>query len=79
MKIEKTYKVAQNGLSDELLSVGESSLFQVLVAISEPSAFIFWNSIQNPRIYATMRQTKNDWSQAWKQLLPLSEKIKQGL
>ncbi|WP_125351660.1 hypothetical protein J1C76_09860 [Streptococcus sanguinis] len=40
-KIEKTYKVAQNGLSDELLSVGESSLFQVLFAISEPSAFIF--------------------------------------
>ncbi|EGD37455.1 hypothetical protein HMPREF9383_0486 [Streptococcus sanguinis SK150] len=41
MKIEKTYKVAQNGLSDELLSVGEFSLFQVLFAISEPSAFIF--------------------------------------
>ncbi|EGC27978.1 hypothetical protein HMPREF9392_0499 [Streptococcus sanguinis SK678] len=41
MKIEKTYKVAQNGLSDELLSVGEFSLFRALFAISEPSVFIF--------------------------------------
>ncbi|EGF20705.1 hypothetical protein HMPREF9395_2003 [Streptococcus sanguinis SK1058] len=41
MKIEKTYKDAQNSFSGELLSMEASSLFQALFAISEPSAFIF--------------------------------------